>query len=112
MRLTFITYPREMYPTIPGLIEPFIEERFDMCPFCKAQRVELFSFNGYPQHYKEAVDYYINGYNVDYNQYEIRSMKCQGCGKEFTIDWSDGFPKPLRSSLKTSIFVSEFLMGI
>ena len=37
-----------------GTIEPMKPIRGDMCPFCKAQRIELFSFNGYPQDYSQA----------------------------------------------------------
>lgn len=112
MKLTFSTSPRSMPKVKQGLIDPLIEDRFDVCPFCKSQRIELFSFNGYPQHYKQAVDSYLKGYNVDYNRYEIRSMRCQSCGREFAIDWSSGFPRPLRDNIRTSAFVQEFILGI
>lgn len=95
-----------------GLISGIIENRHDICPYCKAQRVELFSFNGYPQNYRDAVDDYLKGYNVNFDKYEIRTMKCRACGKEFVIDWSMNFPKPLRSSVKTTIFLSEFISDL
>lgn len=94
------------------LINPMSEIRTDICPFCKAQRVELFSFNGYPQNYKEAVEAHLKGYDIQYNRYEIRFMKCRSCNKEFTVDWSYGFPIPLRDSFRTSQFFSEFIQGI
>lgn len=94
------------------LIIPIIPDRFDVCPYCKSQRIELFSFNGYPQHYNKAVEAYLRGYIVSYDKYEIRTMKCRSCGKEFVIDWSIGFPVPLRSSYKTNKFLEEFYIGI
>lgn len=92
---------------------PFVEVRSDICPFCKSQKIELFSFNGYPQNYKKAVEEHLKGNHVEYNKYEIRTMKCRSCNKEFVIDWSDkGFPKPLKSSAKFNGFISEFMHGI
>ena len=85
--------------------------RSDICPICKAQKVELFSFNGYPQNYKEAVNAHLSGYDVHYDKYEIRTMKCRSCGKEFVIDWSDGFPKPLKDTYRSNRFFSEFVSG-
>lgn len=96
----------------PGLIDPISDARTDICPFCKAQRVELFSFNGYSQNYKEAVEAHLKGYDVNYDRYEIRFMKCRSCNKEFTIDWSSGFPVPLKDLFKTRQFFSEFIQGI
>lgn len=95
-----------------GLINPFkVHERYDICPICRAQRVELFSFNNYPQNYRDAVDAYLRGYVVDYDKYEIRAMRCRSCNKEFVIDWTMGFPVPLKSSYKTNRFFSEFSEG-
>lgn len=95
----------------PDLIDPLIPVRLDICPFCKAQRIEVFSFNGYPQNYRLAVDEYMKGNNISYDKYEIRSMKCRSCNKEFTIDWINGMPTPLRSSFKTNLFFQEFING-
>ena len=94
-----------------GTINPIIFTRYDVCPCCKAQRVDLISFNGYSQNYKEAVDAYLRGYKVNFDRYEIRAMKCKSCNKEFTIDWSDGFPKPLQYTAKTRAFLYEFMNG-
>ena len=99
-------------PSKVGLINPMLDIRTDICPFCRAQRVELFSFNGYPQNYKEAVEARLKGYDVNYDRYEIRFMKCRSCNKEFTIDWSSGFPIPLKDSFKTRRFFNEFINGI
>ena len=99
-------------PSLQGLINPMKDVRTDICPFCKAQRVELFSFNGYPQNYKEAVEAHLKGYEVHYDRYEIRFMKCRSCNKEFTIDWTSGFPVPLKDSFKTRQFFQEFINGI
>ena len=96
----------------PDMIYPIAPSRSDICPFCKAQRVELISFNGYPQNYRDAVDMYMKGYNVFFDRYEIRSMKCMSCKHEFTIDWSNGFPVPLQDTLKTTRFFQEFINGI
>ena len=94
------------------LIDPFIiTERYDICPICKAQRLELFSFNGYPQNYREAVDSYLKGYLVEYHRYEIRSMRCRSCNREFVIDWTMGFPVPLKNTFKTNRFFAEFSDG-
>ena len=82
---SFNKIPKEPIPK--GTIEPMIPIRGDICPLCKAQRIELFSFNGYPQNYSQAVEAHLRGYNIDYNNYEIRSMKCRSCNKEFTIDY-------------------------
>lgn len=90
---------------------PILNIRPDICPICKAQRIELFSFNGYPQKYSEAVNYMLQGYDVKFNQYEIRYMKCQHCNKEFVIDWSGGFPRPLRDTFKSDRFFQEFFSG-
>lgn len=92
-----------------GLIEPLIPTRSDICPFCKAQRIELFSFNGYPQNYKDAVEARLRGYDISYDRYEIRSMKCRSCNREFVIDWSSGFPVPLVDSYKSNKFFYEFM---
>lgn len=99
-------------PIDKNLIEPMKPIRGDMCPFCKAQRIELFSFNGYAQNYKQAVEAYLRGYDVKYDRYEIRSMRCQSCNKEFTIDWTYGFPFPLKDTFKTNRFFQEFINGI
>lgn len=94
------------------LIDPFIpSERYDLCPICKAQRVELISFNGYPQNYREAVDAYLRGQVVEYNRYEIRTMKCKSCNREFVIDWTTGFPVPLKNTYRTNRFFAEFADG-
>lgn len=93
------------------LIDPFIKMRTDICPCCKAQRIDLISFNGYPQNYKEAVNAYLNGYSISYDRYEIRSMRCKSCNREFIIDWTQGFPKPLIDSYKINRFFSEFSAG-
>lgn len=98
--------------TIEDLIDPFVvNERYDLCPFCKARRVELYSFNNYPQNYSEAVDAYLQGYDVSFNKYEIRMMKCKSCQKEFVIDWTSGFPVPLRDTYRTDRFFAEFGEG-
>lgn len=95
-----------------GSINPMSEIRTDICPFCKAQRVELFSFNGYSQNYSQAVEARLKGFDVQFDRYEIRFMKCRSCNKEFTIDWSYGFPIPLKDLFKTKQFFSEFIQGI
>ena len=95
-----------------GLIDPIvITRRFDICPICKAQRLELMSFNNYPQNYKAAIDAYLSGYRVEFNKYEIRSMRCRSCNREFVIDWTSGFPVPLDSTFKTNRFFAEFADG-
>ena len=83
--------------------------RPDICPYCKSQKIELLSFNGYPQHYSDCVTDYLRGKAVIFNKYEIRSMKCKACNKEFIIDWSSGFPKPLLDNNKLNYFIYEFL---
>ena len=55
MAFTFDKTPKISNIDNDGLIDPMIEIRTDICPHCKAQLVELFSFNGYPQNYKHAV---------------------------------------------------------
>lgn len=95
-----------------GKIDPIEPLRTDICPFCKAQRVELFSFKGYPQNYTEAVNMRLRGYDVNYDKFEIRYMKCRSCNKEFVIDWSQGFPVPLTDTFKSNQFFSEFMQGI
>jgi hypothetical protein len=104
--------PMPQEPTEEGLINPIIFNRPDMCPNCKSQKVELMSFNNYPQGYGWAVDAYLSGYSVSFDKYEIRSMRCKSCTKEFVIDWTYGFPKPLRDTDKSNIFFMEFLAGI
>ena len=98
--------------TAENLIDPLVvTERYDLCPCCKARRVELYSFNNYPQNYTEAVDAYLQGYDVSFNRYEIRFMKCRSCQKEFVIDWTMGFPVPLRDTFRTNRFFAEFAEG-
>lgn len=111
MALTFDKTPKISKIDNDGLIDPIVEIRTDICPHCKAQLVELFSFNGYPQNYKLAVDAHLMGYDIVYNKYEIRTMRCKSCNREFVIDWSEEFPKPLRSTYKTDRFFSEFVAG-
>ena len=110
MSITFEKTIRKDYVD-EELINPMIEIRTDICPVCKAQRVELFSFNGYPQNYKEAVNAHLIGYDISYDKYEIRTMRCKSCNREFVIDWSDKFPRPLSNTYKTNSFISEFIMG-
>ena len=102
----------QIIPKDNSIQEIFIRCRTDICPFCKAQRIELISFNGYPQNYRDAVNEYIKGNEVHFNKYEIRAMKCQSCKHEFVIDWSLGFPVPLTSTRTTNQFFSEFVRGI
>lgn len=97
---------------IDGLIDPLVvTNRYYICPKCKSQRVELMSFNGYPQNYKDAVECYARGYTVLFDKYEIRSMRCRACTSEFMIDWTSGFPTPLISTFKTNRFFVEFVNG-
>lgn len=91
------------------MIEPIKFIRPDVCPNCKAQRIELISFNGYPQHYSEAVTNYLKGKMTYFDKYEIRSMKCKSCNKEYIIDWSSVFPKPLLDNNKLNYFLYGFL---
>lgn len=109
-----MTVPFTKTPDIESLDykNPIIPSRYDVCPFCKAQRIELFSFNNIPQSYREAVEAYLRGYIVSFDKWEIRYMKCRSCNREYTIDWSDGFPKPLEDTYKTNLFFSEFTQGI
>lgn len=104
------TFSSRLPTTSPNdnLIDPFVPFRYDICPHCNAQRIELLSFNGYPQHYRDAVDALLGGRIVDFNQYEIHAMRCRACGKEFVIDWNYGFPKPLTSNFRTARFIDEF----
>lgn len=104
----------EIKPNSSWLIDPFIEIRSDICPICKAQRIELFSFNGYPQNYRDAVDAHLRGYNISYDMYEIKYMRCKSCNREFIIDWSfyDKFPRPLIDASKVNRFLNEFVSGI
>lgn len=99
-------------PVDNSLINPIIENRSDICPYCKSQRIELFSFNNYTQNYKDAVNLHLRGYDVGFNKYEIRAMKCKSCNKEFVIDWTYGFPRPLTDTFKTNMFLAEFILGI
>lgn len=96
----------------PNLTDPFEMFRPDICPHCNAQLVECYSYQGYPQKYSEAVDLYMKGYQVRFDKYDIFYMKCNGCGKSFVIDWSTGFPMPMRDSYTTDVFFSEFMSGI
>lgn len=95
-----------------GRIFPLMPIRDDFCPHCNTQNIELFSFNNYPQGYSDAVTSYLNSNSILYDKYEIRYMKCKTCGKEFMIDWSSGFPKPLKDPYRVFGFVAEFEMGV
>ena len=53
----------------------------------------------------------MKGYNVFFDRYEIRTMKCMSCKREFTIDWTSGFPVPLKDTLKTTRFFYDFING-
>ena len=103
------TFSSKLPENPSSLIDPLVPFRYDICPCCGSQRIELISFNGYGQHYKDAVDAFLSGRDVEFNQYEIRAMKCKACGKEFVIDWNYGFPTPLVSSLITNRFLDEFI---
>ena len=52
----------QIIPKDNSIRDIFIQCRTDICPFCKAQRIELISFNGYPQNYRDAVNEYIKGF--------------------------------------------------
>lgn len=95
-----------------NLKEALVPVRTDICPLCNVQAIELYSFNGYPQGYKDAVDQHLRGYRVNFDRYEILFMRCKSCRKEFTINWLDEFPVPLKDTVKTSIFFKEFMHGI
>lgn len=94
-----------------ALIDPMKLIRADICPYCNSQRIELFSFNGYPQQYRYAVDEFIKGNLISYDKYEIRVMKCRSCNKEFIIDWYNGMPFPLIYRERLDQFISEFKNG-
>ena len=100
-------------PPSLGLQDPMIMSRTDICPFCNSQQIELFSFNGYAQNYKYAVNDFIKGNQISFDKYEIRSMKCRACGKEFVIDWiNGGMPVPLKDPIRGQNFLQEFILGI
>lgn len=78
------------------LIEPIQYIRYDNCPNCHRNTIELFSYDNYPMHYSEAVLSYMNGdKSIQYNKYSIYRMRCRGCGKIYNIVWRDEFPVPL-----------------
>ena len=54
----------------------------------------------------------VSSYWVRYDKYEIRTMKCRACNKEFVINWIDGMPFPLANGTRWTIFLSEFIQGI
>ena len=95
-----------------GGIMPIMPIRYDFCPHCSTQQIDLFSFNNYPQGYSDAVTSYLKGNSVSFDKYEIRYMKCKSCGKEFMIEWANGCPRPLKDPYRVLGFVSEFEMGI
>ena len=109
MAFSFTTTPIEQPK---GLINPLAPARTDICPNCNMQTIELYSFNNYPQNYKNAVEARLKGFNVSYDKYEILYMRCKNCRKEFVIDWYSGFPVPLRDGIRAKAFFDEFDLGI
>lgn len=78
------------------LIEPIQIIRYDNCPNCHRNKLELFSYDNYPMKYEEAVINYMRFNQLpQYNRFPIYRMRCRGCGKVFNIVWRDGFPVPL-----------------
>lgn len=79
-----------------NLINPIQILRYDNCPICKRNSIEVFNTNNIPMNYSKAVlEYMSTGNNTQYNRTAVYKMKCRGCGKEFSIVWIDGFPRPI-----------------
>ncbi|WP_301067248.1 hypothetical protein [uncultured Duncaniella sp.] len=81
----------------PILKDPMEFERWDFCPNCGRNRVELFSFFNSPMHYAKMVDAFIRGEHIqDYFKYAAYMMRCTACGKCYDIVWDGNFPMPMK----------------
>lgn len=83
------------------MYEPVIFRREDFCPHCKNERsLMIYDCFGNMFNYPNILD------RKDYALFTVSDtgktfvyMKCNHCGKEFFIDWSQGIPpRPMFAS--------------
>lgn len=82
------------------MYEPISFEREDYCPHCNEKRsLMIYDYFGNKINYPNILD------RKDYSLFDHTTsgktflfLKCDHCGKEFFIDWSQGIPpRPMHS---------------
>lgn len=82
-----------------SLIQPAYFIRDDYCDNCNHERsIEIYNFFGKALGFPNLVDerLKIGALSKVFDKEQIYIMKCSNCGKRFKIDWTDGYPRPMR----------------
>lgn len=92
------------------LKQPMEFDRWDFCPNCGRNKIEMFNFFNSPMHYSSIVDKFIRGdLIVDSHKYEAYMMRCTACGKCYDIIWDGNFPMPMkRGDYRKLNFIKQF----
>lgn len=76
------------------MYQPIRFEREDFCPHCKKeQSLCLIDRNGNMYNYSDILDkkdYSV--FDADKDKQPFSHFKCMNCGKEYVLDWSQGYP--------------------
>ena len=78
--------------------QPITFEREDYCIHCNTERsLMLYDYFGNKINFPNLLDRGDSSvFNPDTNSRQYMFMKCDHCGKEFFIDWSQGpIPRPM-----------------
>lgn len=82
------------------------------CESCKTENIEIFGYNGYPFHYKRLLAEWEKGtLKMNSFVYQVYSMRCRNCGREYHMYWDHGAPLPLpvRGNTNKQIFDNFFI---
>ena len=86
-------------------------EREDYCPHCNSRK-SLMIFDKYNNviNYPMLLDQNRKDiFEVNENSRQFTHMRCNKCGSNFFIDWSNGLPRPMHPNYYKS-FMNNFKM--
>lgn len=86
--------------------------RYDYCFNCNTQySIEMYNIFGSAIGYSRYLDFYFSNKKLPpiNDKYPIDRMICKNCKKEYPIDWSEGFPKPMRFFIPNNFFLNNFI---
>lgn len=84
---------------IMELIRPAYFVRDDYCDNCDHQNtIEIYNFFGKPLGFSNLVNERLRNGELSkiFDKEQVYIMKCTNCNKRFKIDWTDGYPRPMR----------------
>jgi hypothetical protein len=69
------------------------------CECCNSDSIECYTIYNKPVNYNILLSRYTKEEILEkLNTAPLDYMKCNKCGRKYSIDWSDGLPSPLRAS--------------